>query len=83
MPLGVQFIGAAGRPLSETRQAPLRPVQIESVTLELRFNAAAAAPVRTALSTRSRLDAFAGRSVTKRSQACAVAADRQALPARS
>ena len=73
MPLGVQFIGAAGRPLSEAEASAAQTrAQIgKPVTLELRFNAVAGgAREDRAFNSRSRLDAFAGRSVTKRSQAC-------------
>ena len=76
LPLGVQFIGAAGRPLSEAEASAAQTrAQIgKPVTLELRFDAVAdGARENRAFNSRSRLDAFAGRSVTKRSQACAVA----------
>ena len=76
MPLGVEFIGAPGRPLSEAEASAAQTrAQIgKPVTLELRFDAVAGgAREDRAFNSRSRLDAFAGRPVTKRSQACAVA----------
>ena len=76
MPLGVQFIGAAGRPLSEAEAsaAETRAQIGKPVRLELRFDAVGdGAREDRAFNSRSRLDAFAGRSVTKRSRACAVA----------
>jgi hypothetical protein len=75
-PLGVQFIGAPGRPLSEaeasaadTRRQIGRPV-----TLELRFKAVPGGAVEDReFNARSRLDAFAGRAVVRSSQQCSAA----------
>lgn len=73
-PQGVQFIGAAGRPISEAEASAAQTrAQIgKPVTLELRWNAAGdgAAIEDRAFNARSRLDAFAGRPVVRSSQTC-------------
>lgn len=77
LPLGVQYIGAPGRPLAEAEASAAQTrAQIgKPVMLELRF-----APTETggvvqdwAFNARSRLDAFAGRPVTSASSSCAEA----------
>lgn len=75
-PLGVQYIGAPGRPISEAEAsaAETRAQIGKPVTLELRFDPVQGGAVESrAFNARSRLDAFAGRSITKASQPCAVA----------
>ena len=75
-PLGVQYIGAPGRPLSEAEASAAQTrAQIgKPVSLELRFeNVDGGALEDKAFNARSRLDAFAGRPVVRSSQSCAAA----------
>ena len=72
-PLGVQFIGAPGRPISEAEAsaADTRRQIGRAVNLELRFSAVEGGAVEDrAYNARSRLDAFAGRAVVRSSQQC-------------
>jgi hypothetical protein len=73
-PLGVQYIGAPGRPISEAEAsaADTRSQLGKPVTLELRFNAlpGGGAVEDRAFNARSRLDAFAGRPVVRGSATC-------------
>ena len=76
LPLGVEYIGAPGRPISEAEAsaAQTRSQIGKPVALELRFDAVeGGARENRAHNSRARLDAFAGRSVTKRVQPCAAA----------
>lgn len=76
LPLGVEFIGAPGRPRSEAEAsaAQTREQVGKPVTLELRYDAVeGGAREDRAHNARARLDAFAGRTVTKRAQPCAAA----------
>ena len=76
LPLGVEFIGAPGRPLSEAEAsaAQTRAQVGQPVTLELRYVAVeGGAREDRAHNAKARLDAFAGRPVTKRAQPCAAA----------
>jgi len=75
-PQGVQFIGAAGRPIAEAEASAAQTrAQIgKPVALELRWQAAAnggGAAEDRAFNVRSRLDAFAGRPVVRSATACA------------
>ena len=75
-PLGVQYIGAPGRPISEAEAsaAETRAQIGKPVALELRFDAVQGGAVESrAFNARSRLDAFAGRPITRASQPCALA----------
>jgi hypothetical protein len=75
-PLGVQYIGAAGRPIAEaeasaqeTRRQLGRPI-----SLELRFSPVqGGAREDRSFNTRARLDAFAGQRVVREASACAAA----------
>lgn len=72
-PLGVQFIGAAGRPISEAEAsaAQTRSQLGQPIQLELRFEAVPAGALEDrAFNTVSRLDAFAGRRVTRSAGPC-------------
>ena len=76
MPLGVEFIGAPGRPLSEAEAsaAQTRAQVGKPVALELRYDAVeGGAREDRAHNAQARLDAFAGRAVTKRARPCAAA----------
>ena len=77
LPLGVQYIGAPGRPLSEAESsaAETRAQIGKPVTLEVRYMSTpgGGAIEDRAFNARSRLDAFAGRPVTKSSRSCAEA----------
>ena len=76
MPLGVEFIGAPGRPLSEAEAsaAQTRAQVGKPVALELRYDAVeGGAREDRANNAQARLDAFAGRAVTKRARPCAAA----------
>ena len=75
-PLGVQYIGAPGRPIAEAEAsaAETRGQIGKRVALELRFDAVAGGAVEDRpFNARSRLDAFAGRKVVRDAQACAAA----------
>ena len=75
-PLGVQYIGAPGRPISEAEAsaAETRSQIGKPVSLELRFRAVPGGAVEERdYNARSRLDAFAGREVVRASQTCAAA----------
>ena len=76
-PLGVQYIGAAGRPLAEAEASAAQTrAQIgKPVALELRWAVApeGGAVEDRAFNARSRLDAFAGRQVVRSSTTCAEA----------
>lgn len=76
-PLGVQYIGAPGRPLAEAEASAAQTrAQIgKPIAFELRFDAVAetgkaepGAVEARAFNARSRLDAFAGRPVTRTSK---------------
>lgn len=72
-PLGVQFIGAPGRPISEAEAsaAQTRAQLNMPVTLELRWLASGEGAIEDrAFNARSRFDAFAGRAVVKEASAC-------------
>lgn len=73
-PQGVQFIGAAGRPLSEAEASAAQTRQQigTPVTLELRFVADGwgGCVEDRAFNAASRLDAFAGRSVVREATVC-------------
>eukprot|EP00966_Prymnesium_polylepis_P257955 5958614-Prymnesium_polylepis.1 len=73
-PLGVQFIGAPGRPPSEAEAtaAQTRAQVGKPVTLELRWleDGKGGAVENRPFNVRSRLDAFAGRQVVRASEAC-------------
>ena len=72
-PLGVQFIGAAGRPLSEAEASAAQTrAQIGvPVSLELRWRVAGDGAVEDrAFNAKSRFDAFAGRAVVRESRPC-------------
>ena len=73
-PQGVQFIGAAGRPLAEAEASAAQTrAQIgKPVTLELRWRASDGGAVEDrAFNAGSRFDAFAGRPVVKSAKLCA------------
>lgn len=76
-PLGVQYIGAAGRPLAEAEAsaAETRKQIGQAVKLELRYAAAPDGGKGSVedrpFNARSRLDAFAGRPVVRASRTCA------------
>ena len=76
-PLGIQYIGAAGRPLSEaTASAQQTKAQIgKPVILELRYSAVAGggAVEDRPFNAKSRLDAFAGRPVVRAANSCGAA----------
>jgi len=72
-PLGVQFIGAAGRPLSEAEASAAQTrAQIGvPISLELRWKSSGDGAVEDrAFNAKSRFDAFAGRAVVKESRPC-------------
>jgi hypothetical protein len=72
-PLGVQFIGAAGRPLSEAEASAAQTrAQIGvPVSLELRWKPSDDGAVEDrAFNAKSRFDAFAGREVVRESRPC-------------
>ena len=72
-PLGANFIGAPGRPPSEAEAsaAETRRQIGKPVELELRFNAVDGGAIEDrAFNAGSRLDAFAGRKVTRSAEAC-------------
>ena len=76
-PQGVQFIGAAGRPISEAEASAAQTrAQIgKPVMLELRWQATAGGALEDRVyNARSRLDAFAGRQVVRGATTCADAA---------
>ena len=74
-PLGVQYIGAAGRPLSEAEAsaAETRKQIGQPVKLELRYRTASSGGAfeDRPFNALSRLDAFAGRSVVRAASTCA------------
>ena len=73
-PQGVQYIGAAGRPLveAEASAAQTRQQIGVPVNLELRWRASPGGAVEDrAYNVRSRLDAFAGRRVVRQGRTCA------------
>lgn len=74
-PQGIQYIGAAGRPISEAEASAAQTrAQIgKAVSLELRWkmSASGGAVEDRSYNVRSRLDAFAGRAVVRSAKSCA------------